>query len=63
MNDSFYEFCSYVGDPAWVCFACLITGVLFGWFACMISASCAEIYEYFVERKHLKDINTPGSQV
>lgn len=41
MNEAFYEFFNMVGDPAWVCFACLITG-LFSGFAIFLVAGAAD---------------------
>lgn len=56
MNDAFYEFCNMVGDPSWVCFACLITGVIFGFGACMVTAAADELYCFFVRVKRLKRV-------
>lgn len=47
MNDSFYEFCQVVGNPSWVCFACLITGFIAGFGFTFISAAAGEVYEFF----------------
>lgn len=59
MNDAFYEFCNMVGDPAWVCFACLITGVIFGFFICMCSAAANELYDLFVFwKERLRDLSS-----
>ena len=55
MNETFYEFCTMVSDPAWVCFACVITGVIGGFVTCWIGGAMAEIYEYFVVRKHSRE--------